>query len=94
MRTWAILLGGLLVWAGHFFALYGIGEFIGESAASRGAVLLLTASGLAVDAVLAWRLLPFSRAGEFMRWRARVALGGLALSALAIVWQALPALIG
>ena len=32
MRTWAILLGGLLVWAGHFFALYGIGEFAGSSA--------------------------------------------------------------
>src|SRR3546814_15712950 len=91
MRTWAILLGGLLVWAGHFFALYGIGEFAGESAASRGAVLLITASGLAVDAVLAWRLRPVCSAGEFIRWRARGALGGLALRGPGIVLDATPA---
>lgn len=94
MGSWAILLGGLLVWAGHFFALYGIGEFAGESAASRGAVLLLTAAALAVEAVLAGRLRRARRAGEFSDWRSRVALGGILLSALAIVWQALPALIG
>jgi hypothetical protein len=94
MRSWLILLGGLLLWAVHFFLLYGIGEFAGASAASRGPVLLL--SGLALGAVglLARRLLPLDRSDDFARWRAAVALGGLALSALAIAWQALPALIG
>lgn len=94
MRSWLILLGGLLLWAVHFFLLYGIGEFAGASAASRGAVLLL--SGLALGAVglLARQLLPLDRSDDFTRWRAAVAVGGLALSALAIAWQALPALIG
>lgn len=94
MRTWLILLGGLLVWTAHFFALYGIGEFAGPSMASRLAVLLLSALALSADGLLARRLLPLPRSDEFGRWRAGVALGGLALSALAILWQALPALIG
>ena len=93
MRSWVVLLGGLLVWAAHFFALYGIGEFSGASATSRFAILLLSALALLADGVLAWRLLPLPRADDFARWRAGVALGGVALSALAVVWQALPALI-
>lgn len=94
MRSWLTLLGGLLVWAVHFFALYGIGEFAGASAASRGAVLLLSALALGAVGLLARRLLPLDRSEDFARWRAGVALGGLVLGALAIAWQALPALIG
>lgn len=93
MRSWAILLGGLLVWAGHFFALYGIGEFAGESAGSRAYVLVLSALALFADGLLARRLLPLARADDFTRWHAGVALGGIALSALAVLWQTLPALI-
>lgn len=88
-----ILLGGLLVWAAHFFALYGIGEFAGVSAASRSAVLLLSMIALAADFLLFRRLRPFPRADEFARWRTAVASGGLALSAVAVVWQTLPALV-
>jgi hypothetical protein len=94
MRSCLILLGGLLLWTVHFFSLYGIGEFAGASAASRGAVLLLSALALGAIGLLARQLLPLARSEDFARWRAGVALGGLALSALAIVWQALPALIG
>src|SRR3546814_13618413 len=42
MRTWALMLGGLLIWAAHFFALYGIGEFAGSSAGARATVAGLT----------------------------------------------------
>lgn len=93
MRSWAILLGGLLVWAAHFFALYGIGEFAGASAGSRAYVLVLSALALFADGFLARRLLLIARADDFARWRTGVALGGIAVSALAVVWQALPALI-
>ncbi|MDO9367359.1 MAG: hypothetical protein Q7T68_02215 [Sphingopyxis sp.] len=94
MRSWTILLGGLLVWAAHFFALYGIGEFAGASAASRDAVLLISALALAADGLLFRRLLRLPHDDEFGRWRTGVASGGLGLSALAIVWQTLPALVG
>ncbi len=94
MRSWAILLGGLLVWAAHFFLLYGIGEFAGASTAARGGVLILSMLALLVDFWLARRLITLRASDAFGRWRADVALGGLALSALAVLWQALPALIG
>ena len=93
MQSWAIMLGGLLVWAAHFFLLYGIGEFAGASSGSRGAVLLLSAFALVADGFLARRLFTLPRADAFAHWRAGVALGGIALSALAVLWQALPALI-
>lgn len=93
MRSWTILLGGLLVWAAHFFMLYGIGEFAGATAGSRTSVLLTSALALLADGLLARRLLPLVRTDEFAHWRAGVALGGIALSALAVLWQTLPALI-
>lgn len=94
MRSWLLLLGGLLVWAAHFFALYGIGEFSDGGVAARGAILLLGVVAILADGLLARRLLPLPREGDFARWRAGVALGGIMLSALAIFWQSLPALIG
>lgn len=94
MRSWTTLLGGMLVWAAHFFVLYGIGEFAGANTASRGAVLLLGAIALAADGLLFRRLLRRPRGDEFGRWRTGVASGGLGLSSLAVVWQTLPALVG
>jgi|GEM_PF-6474181 len=40
MRTWLILLAGLLLWTAHFFLLYGIGEFVGETTGPRILVIL------------------------------------------------------
>lgn len=93
MRSWLMLLAGLLVWAAHFFALYAIGEFGGEEPGWRVAVVGLTLLCLAVDAVLLMVLVCARRPGGFERWRASVAAGGLALSAIAVVWQGLPALL-
>jgi len=53
MRTWLILLGGLILWTAHFFLLYGIGEFIGETTAPRISVMVITLACLAGIAVLA-----------------------------------------
>lgn len=93
MRSWTILLGGLLIWAAHFFLLYGIGEFAEASAVSRTAVLLLSAFALLADGLLARRVMLTVRTDDFGRWHAGVALGGVVLSALAVLWQTLPALI-
>jgi hypothetical protein len=91
MRSWIVMLWGLLIWAAHFFALYGIAEFAGPSAGSRAAVVLLTASALGLVALGAYRLRPYPTSGDFAGWSVRLGRGALLLSALAIVWQAFPA---
>lgn len=91
MRSWIVMLWGLLVWAAHFFALYGIAEFAGPSPGSRTAVVLLTALALALVALGAYRLRRCSTSGGLAGWSVRLGRGALSLSALAIVWQAFPA---
>ena len=92
MRTWLILLGGLLLWTGHFFLLYGIGEFVGETAGPRILVILLTLAFLAAAGLLAARLWRTRPTEAHDRWRRAAGLGMLLLSAIAIVWQGFPAL--
>ncbi|WP_084690995.1 OB-fold domain-containing protein [Sphingomonas sp. SRS2] len=42
MRTWAFLLGGLLIWAVHFFSLYIVASIWLSSPLARGLTLLVT----------------------------------------------------
>lgn len=88
MKTWTVLLGGLLVWTVHFFGLYAIAEI----APSVGLVLALTLACLVTDLWLLLHLRAMSSRDGFDAWRRSVALGGVALSLLAVGWQALPAL--
>ena len=93
MRGWTFLLGGLIVWAAHFFALYGIASIFLTTTLARLLTLGMTLLCLAVDAIWfrdALRCVPADRAEGWMR---SVALCGLGLSAIAILWQALPALL-
>ncbi len=98
MRRWALLLGGLVVWAAHFFALYGIASVWLQGPTAPVLVGVATLAALAVDGWLLWRTAPAKRARAVGidredRWIARVGFVGAALSALAVVWQGLPALI-
>jgi len=93
MRIWIQLIGGLLVWAAHFFALYGIGEFAGASAGPRASVFGLTAAALGLVAWLALRTPKPSAPDDLAAWSLRLGQGALLLSALAIAWQAFPALL-
>jgi hypothetical protein len=86
MKTWAILLGGLLVWTAHFFGLYAIAEI----SPSRLLTVLLTVLCLGVDAFLLLRARRLEVRDTFARWRRSVALGGVTLSLVAVCWQALP----
>lgn len=88
MRSWLILLGGLIVWTVHFFGLYVIAEFVPRLAL----VAALTIVCLAADLWLLFRIRSLRITDDFSAWRRSVALGGAALSLLAVGWQALPAL--
>ncbi|WP_326914889.1 hypothetical protein [Sphingopyxis chilensis] len=93
MRTWAILLAGMLLWGLHFFALYGIGEFWGSGAAARVAIGMLSIACLAAMAGLAFEVGRRTRGDGLARWRTRLARGGLLLGAIAVIWQTLPMLL-
>lgn len=86
MRTWAILLGGLLVWTAHFFGLYAIAEI----APSRVLTAVLTVMCLAADILLLSWARRLDSSDAFAIWRRSIGLGGIALSLVAVCWQALP----
>lgn len=91
MRAWAILLGGLLVWAAHFFLLYAIGEFARDAIMARIAIGLLTIACLAAELIILAVCLKRPRDG-FGQWQRQVGALGAALGGIAIVWQGLPSL--
>lgn len=95
MRAWALLLGGLLVWAAHFFTLYAIASIYLTSTLSRVLTLVATAVFLTADAGLLWWALRDLRrqADEFSRWLRLLAALIAAISLVAILWQGMPALL-
>jgi uncharacterized membrane-anchored protein len=94
MRSWFIILAGLLLWFAHFMLLYAIGEFVGTGAAARLLVVAVTLVALALAAGFGWRLIRKQVSDPLDAWRDRLGLGALGLGTIGIVWQALPALFG
>lgn len=105
MRSWILLLGGLLVWFVHLMGVYGIVSFadvVGrpDSVSARAAVGGLTVLAAGGDAVLIWLALrgatdPQGPApAELTRFWRSMAAGGAAFSLLAVLWQGLPAIVG
>ena len=93
MRYWRKLLGGLLLWATHFLAVYAIGSIM---PGTRDAVILvLLATGLALAAafwLFATTITALRAASDdFQRWSAGLTLLGYALAGTAITFQGLPA---
>lgn len=96
MPVWLLSLGGLLVWTAHFFGLYLIASIWLTSPVARMVALGFTVACLAADGWLLWRTAPARRGADrdaFDHWLLVVAFLGAALSALAVLWQGLPALI-
>ena len=94
MRTWLVLLSGLLVWTAHFFGVYGAASLFPGSVVAHWLTGLLTLSGLGALAFLALPLLRRRGAGdrgELSHWIDGVALLGIALAGVAILYQGVPA---
>ncbi|MBI1682911.1 hypothetical protein [Caulobacter hibisci] len=96
MNTWLSMLGGLILWAGHFLAAYAIASLADitepEHHAPLGwllAILTLACAGAA--ATLALRALRASRrpglGGVFVQ---RLSACASALATIAIIWQSAP----
>lgn len=91
MRGWAFLLSGLIVWTVHFFALYIIASIFLTTLLARALSVLVTLLCLGACALLIVRIVRRDTPADMDRWMRAVALCGVGLSGLAIVWQVLPA---
>jgi hypothetical protein len=95
VRSWALLLGGLIAWAAQFFVLYIVASVLGSTLLARAIAVAVTLAALAADAAILMRAVRRRRESatdRFGRWLASLALLIAGTSAIAIVWQGLPAL--
>ena len=92
MRAWAWLLGGLIVWTVHFFAIYIVASVFLTTTIARALTLLVTLACLAADGWLVARLRRQGGGDDFSEWLRTLALIGAGISAVAVLWQGLPAL--
>ena len=95
MRSWGLLFGGLLVWAADFFLLYGIASIFLTTPIARILSMVVTLGALAADTwliLLGWKHYS-SPADNYERWIGWIALLGAAISAVAVLWQGLPAIL-
>lgn len=96
MRAWLVLLGGLLTWTAHFFALYAIASIFPGTDTARWLALAATAVAAAANGVILWRAsakVKRASAESFELWKWRSGFAGALLSMIAVLWQGLPALI-
>lgn len=95
MRPWALLLGGLVVWAVQFFMLYGLASIAPGTQAARIGALIVTAACASADVfLLVFAIRSAARLPEeFDRWLLKLSIAGTALSLVAVLWQGLPALL-
>ncbi|MDX3910169.1 MAG: hypothetical protein QHC67_10160 [Sphingobium sp.] len=93
MRGWSFLLSGLIIWAVHFFTLYAIASIFLTTPLARGLTLAVTLACLAIGFLLFVRTRRSGPLTTTEQWMRTVALAGLCLGGVAIIWQALPALL-
>ena len=92
MAIWRNLLGGMVLWAAHFFAVYAIASVWPGTRIAVFLTLLATVLALAFAAWLFVRTFDARVAGDALqRWSVGLGLCGLALAGAAIVYQGLPA---
>lgn len=94
MKRWLLMLGGLLVWAVHFFAVYAAASIFPGAPTANVVALVVTVMALAAGGALLWWTVRFGRttSDAFDQWTWRVGATAAAFSILAVLWQGLPAL--
>lgn len=93
MRSWLVLLGGLLVWAFHFFALYAVGSIFLTTDLARGLTIALTLLCLLALTLIGRRAWLARAPDAESNWIRIVALWGVAIGSIAILWQGFVALL-
>ena len=101
MKAWAWMTGGLIVWAVHFLGVYALSSLAdvvasADDPAWRAAALVF--SGVCVLASVVLLAITAQRLrrgdGEGPRFPDQLAALGAGLAIVAIVWQALPTVVG
>jgi len=93
MKSWLIMMGGLILWAVHVFLLYLLAEFGGSGSGIRLAASFFT---LGILGGVIWMFIAVSRGAPgdaFAGWRRRAAMLALAFGGVGIVFQYLPILL-
>lgn len=88
------MLGGLLVWAAHFFALYVLASVFESSMIARVGTGIATLAAVAANVGLLIAARRAEAPDAFWRWMISLGMLGVGLSLVAVLWQGLPALIG
>lgn len=89
--SWRLLLGGMIVWIGHFAVIYIASLIWGSAWPAKLVVAAATVIALALLAWLARRLLKWN-AAEFDGWVRHLALLGVAVALVSVLFQTAPAL--
>ena len=101
MARWAWMLGGLIVWTVHFMGVYAIASLADVVSRADDPAWRMIGLGFSVACLAAavglaaWAGRRLRRGGDAATgFGDQLALLGSGLAAVAIVWQALPTLIG
>jgi hypothetical protein len=95
MRRWLILLGGPLIWAAHFLAIYLTSSvsYVATGANSTAARIVIIGLSAVAVAAAAWLAVHAVRRPrndiETSFWRTVTSAGAI-LALVAIIWQTLP----
>jgi len=101
VRRWAWMLGGLIVWTVHFMGVYAIASLADVVSRADDAAWRMAGLGFSAACLLAALALAGLAAGRLrqtgespIRFGDQLALMSGGVAAVAIVWQALPTVIG
>ena len=101
MRRWAWMLGGLIVWTIHFMGVYAIARLADVVSRADDAAWRRAGRGFSAACLLAALILALAAARRvrrpadpLVRFGDQLALLGGGVAAVAIVWQALPTVMG
>lgn len=91
MKPWFVMLGGLLIWAAHFFALYAAASLFPGTDTAWYLTLLLTVVATGAASWLLWRTRRAPQGDhdgdELRRWMRGLASMGCVLALIAILYQ-------